>query len=87
VAVTVTPGLQQQVIANLVTVDSVQRLGKTLLQLARKLCKKDPRSIRIEPPLFFPKLSNTEQRFIPNWPIISEFTQHSNRSFGKDAIN
>ncbi|MBI3652181.1 MAG: Crp/Fnr family transcriptional regulator [Acidobacteria bacterium] len=39
---------QQMVIANLVTVDSEQRLGKTLLQLARKLGKKDPRSIRIE---------------------------------------
>ena len=39
---------QQQVIANLVTADSEQRLGKTLLQLARKLGKKDPRSIRIE---------------------------------------
>src|SRR6266496_5719035 len=39
---------QQQVIANLVTVDSEQRLGQTLLQLARKLGKKDPRSIRIE---------------------------------------
>jgi CRP/FNR family transcriptional regulator, cyclic AMP receptor protein len=39
---------QQVVIANLVTVDSEQRLGKTLLQLARKLGKKDPRSIRIE---------------------------------------
>ena len=39
---------QQQVIANLVTVDSEQRLGKTLLQIARKLGKKDPRSIRIE---------------------------------------
>jgi CRP-like cAMP-binding protein len=39
---------QQQVIANLVTVDSEQRLGKTLLQLAHKLGKKDPRSIRIE---------------------------------------
>ena len=39
---------QQQAIANLVTVDSEQRLGKTLLQLARKLGKKDPRSIRIE---------------------------------------
>jgi CRP/FNR family transcriptional regulator, cyclic AMP receptor protein len=39
---------QQQIIANLVTVDSEQRLGKTLLQLARKLGKKDPRSIRIE---------------------------------------
>jgi CRP/FNR family cyclic AMP-dependent transcriptional regulator len=39
---------QQVVIANLVTVDSEQRLGKTLLQLARKLGRKDPRSIRIE---------------------------------------
>ena len=39
---------QQQVIANLVTVDSEQRLGKTLLQIARKLGKKDPRSIRID---------------------------------------
>jgi len=40
---------QQAVIANLVTVDSQQRLGKTLLQLARKLGQQDPRSIRIEP--------------------------------------
>ncbi len=39
---------QQEVIANLVTVDSEQRLGQTLLQIARKLGKKDPRSIRIE---------------------------------------
>ena len=39
---------QQQVIANLVTVDSEQRLGQTLLQLARTLGKKAPRSIRIE---------------------------------------
>ena len=39
---------QQQVIANLVTVDSEQRLGQTLLQLARTMGKKDPRSIHIE---------------------------------------
>jgi CRP-like cAMP-binding protein len=39
---------QQQVIANLVTVDSEQRLGRTLLQMARTMGKKDPRSIRIE---------------------------------------
>lgn len=39
---------QQQVIANLVTVDSEQRLGQTLLQLARTMGKNDPRSIRIE---------------------------------------
>ncbi len=39
---------QQETIANLLTVDSEQRLGKTLLYLARKLGKQDPRSIRIE---------------------------------------
>jgi CRP-like cAMP-binding protein len=39
---------QHQIIANLVTVDSEQRLGQTLLQLARTMGKKDPRSIRIE---------------------------------------
>jgi CRP/FNR family transcriptional regulator, cyclic AMP receptor protein len=38
---------QQQVIANLVTVDSEQRLGKTLLQLARTLGKAEQRSTRI----------------------------------------
>lgn len=39
---------QQQVIADLVTVDSEQRLGKTLLQLAGALGKKDQHSTRIE---------------------------------------
>lgn len=39
---------QQQVIANLVTVDSEQRLGKTLLQLARTLGKQDQQKTRIE---------------------------------------
>src|ERR1051326_7681529 len=39
---------QQQVIAHLVTIDSEQRLGETLLHLARTMGKKDPRSIRIE---------------------------------------
>jgi CRP/FNR family transcriptional regulator, cyclic AMP receptor protein len=39
---------QQEVIANLVTANSEQRLGKTLLHLARTLGKQDPRSIRIE---------------------------------------
>ena len=38
---------QQDVISNLVTIDSEQRLGKTLLQLARKLGVEDPRSIRL----------------------------------------
>jgi CRP/FNR family transcriptional regulator, cyclic AMP receptor protein len=39
---------QQEVIANLVTVDSEQRLGKTLLQLGRKLTKKGSDRMRIE---------------------------------------
>lgn len=40
-------GDQQQVIANLVMVDSEQRLRKTLLQIARKLGRNAPRSILI----------------------------------------
>src|SRR4030095_821430 len=39
---------QQQVIANLVTVDSEHRLGEVLLQLGRKFGKKDPLNIRVE---------------------------------------
>lgn len=39
---------QQEIIANLVTCDSEQRLGETLLRLARKLGQQDPRSLRIE---------------------------------------
>jgi CRP-like cAMP-binding protein len=39
---------QQEVIAQLVTVDSEQRLCAILLDLARRLGKQDPRSIRIE---------------------------------------
>lgn len=39
---------QQEIIAQLVTVDSEQRLGAILLDLARRLGKQDPRSIRIE---------------------------------------
>jgi CRP-like cAMP-binding protein len=39
---------QRQVIANLMTVDSELRLGRVLLQLARKLGKKGPSSIRNE---------------------------------------
>jgi len=40
-------GDQQQVIANLITVDSEHRLGETLLRLAHKLGQRDPRSVRI----------------------------------------
>jgi CRP/FNR family transcriptional regulator, cyclic AMP receptor protein len=39
---------QQQAIANLVTVDSEQRLGKTLLRLAHTLGKKNSHGIHIE---------------------------------------
>ena len=48
---------QQQVIANLVTVDSEQRLGKTLLQLARTLGKKDQQNTRIEVKISHDELS------------------------------
>ena len=49
---------QQAVIANLVTVDSEQRLGKTLLQLAKQLGNKGPRSTRIELRISHEELSN-----------------------------
>jgi len=48
---------QQQVIAHLVTVDSEQRLGKTLLQLARTLGKTDLDSLRIEHKITHQELS------------------------------
>jgi CRP/FNR family cyclic AMP-dependent transcriptional regulator len=48
---------QQQVIAHLVTVDSEQRLGKTLLQLARTLDKTGPDSLRIEHKITHQELS------------------------------
>ena len=48
---------QQDIIANLVTVDSEQRLGQTLLHLARTLGKQDPRSIRIEQRITHEELS------------------------------
>jgi len=48
---------QQQVIANMVTVDSEQRLGKTLLQLVRTLGKTDPHGLRIETKISHEELS------------------------------
>jgi CRP/FNR family transcriptional regulator, cyclic AMP receptor protein len=50
-------GAQQQLIADLVTVDSEHRLGKMLLQLAQKLGNKDPRSGRIEQKISHEELS------------------------------
>jgi CRP/FNR family transcriptional regulator, cyclic AMP receptor protein len=63
---------QQQVIANLVTADSEQRLGKTLLQLARKLGKQGPRSIRIEHKISHEELS---EMVGTTRPRISKFMQ------------
>ena len=60
---------QQQVIANLVTVDSEQRLGKTLLQLAHKLGRKDPRNIRIELKISH-NVFNIRRKLISNQPIV-----------------
>ncbi len=39
---------QEQVISSLLTVNSEQRLGLTLLRLAKRLGKQDPRSVRID---------------------------------------
>jgi CRP/FNR family cyclic AMP-dependent transcriptional regulator len=50
-------GEQQQVIANLITVDSEHRLGETLLLLANKLGQPDPRSARIEQKITHEELS------------------------------
>jgi len=77
---------QQQVIANLVTVDSEQRLGQTLLQLARTMGKKDPRSIRIELKISHeelsemvgttrPRISMFMQRFL-NLGLIERNVEH-----------
>jgi CRP/FNR family transcriptional regulator, cyclic AMP receptor protein len=63
---------QQQVIANLVMVDSEQRLGKTLLQLARKLGKRDPRSICIEQRISHEELS---EMVGTTRPRVSKFMQ------------
>jgi CRP-like cAMP-binding protein len=74
---------QQQVIANLVTVDSEQRLGKTLLQLARTFGKKDPRSIRIEMKITHEELS---EMVGTTRPRISFFMQRF-RNLGLIEIN
>lgn len=50
-------GDQQHIISNLITVDSEHRLGETLLRLARKLGRTDPRSTRIEQKITHEELS------------------------------
>ena len=74
---------QQQVIANLVTVDSEKRLGKTLLSLARTIGKKDPRSIRIESKITHEDLSKMVGTTRPR---ISVFMQRF-RSLGLIETN
>jgi len=74
---------QQQVIANLVTVDSEQRLGKTLLQLGRTMGKKDPRSIRIELKITHEELS---EMVGTTRPRVSLFMQRF-RNLGLIEIN
>lgn len=48
---------QQESITHLMTASSERRLGKVLLQLARKLGKQDPRSVRIEQKISHEQLS------------------------------
>jgi CRP/FNR family transcriptional regulator, cyclic AMP receptor protein len=67
---------QQQIIANLVTVDSEQRLGKTLLRLARTLGKKDPRSIRIELKISHEELSEMVGTTRPRISLLMQRFRH-----------
>jgi CRP/FNR family transcriptional regulator, cyclic AMP receptor protein len=68
---------QQQVIANLVTVDSEQRLGKTLLQLARTMGKKNPHGLRIETKISHEELSEMVGTTRPRISMFMErFRKH-----------
>jgi len=68
---------QQQVIANMVTVDSEQRLGKTLLQLVRTLGKKDPHGLRIETKISHEELSEMVGTTRPRISMFMErFRKH-----------
>ena len=68
---------QQQVIANLVTVDSEQRLGQTLLQLGRTLGKKDPHGLRIETKISHEELSEMVGTTRPRISMFMErFRKH-----------
>lgn len=63
---------QQEAITNLVTVDCEQRLGKILLQLARKLGRKNPHSVCIEHKISHEELAKMVGTTRPR---ISEFMQ------------
>jgi CRP/FNR family cyclic AMP-dependent transcriptional regulator len=68
---------QQQVITNLVTVDSEQRLGQTLLQMARTLGKKDPLGLRIETKISHEELSEMVGTTRPRISLFMErFRRH-----------
>jgi CRP/FNR family cyclic AMP-dependent transcriptional regulator len=64
---------QQQVITQLVTVDSEQRLAQTLLHLAHRLGQHDPRSIRITPRISHVELA---EMVGTTRPRISIFMKH-----------
>jgi hypothetical protein len=59
-----------------VTVDSEQRLGQTLLQLARTMGKKDPRSIRIELKISHEELSEMLGTTRPRVSLFMERFRH-----------
>ena len=67
---------QQRIITHLITVDSEHRLGETLLELARKLGKQDPRSKRIEQRITHEELS---QMVGTTRPRVTEFMQKFRR--------
>jgi CRP/FNR family transcriptional regulator, cyclic AMP receptor protein len=67
---------QQQMISNLVTVDSEQRLGQTLLRLARTLGQPDPRSIRIELKITHEDLSEMVGTTRPRISIFMQRFKH-----------
>ena len=68
---------QQQVIANMVTVDSEQRLGKTLLQLARTLGQKNPHGLRIDTKISHEELSEMVGTTRPRVSMFMErFRKH-----------
>jgi CRP-like cAMP-binding protein len=67
---------QQQVIANLVTVVSEQRLGKTLLHLADTLGKKNQQSTRIELKISHDELSEMVGTTRPRVSLFMERFRH-----------
>ena len=67
---------QQQVIANLVTVDSEQRLGKTLLQMALTMGKRNHEKTRIELRISHDELSEMVGTTRPRISLFMERFRH-----------